>query len=117
MNKSGLVAAVVVATVSLSACVVAPVPASGGYYGEPVVVAPPPPRVEYVGAPPVAGYIWIGGYWNWYGGRHVWVPGRWAPPRHGYVWVPHRWQQDGRNWRQEGGYWREERGSGRGWRR
>lgn len=117
MNKPGLVAAVVAATVSLSACVVAPVPARGPYYGESVVVAPPPPRVEYVGAPPVYGYVWIGGYWNWSSGRHVWVPGRWAPPRHGHVWVPHRWQQDGRNWRQDGGYWRQERGSGRGWRR
>ena len=105
MNKPGLVAAVVAATVSLSACVVAP-----GYYGESVVVAPPPPRVEYVGAPPVTGYVWIGGFWNGSGGRHVWVPGRWSPPRHGHVWVPHRWQHDGSNWRQE-------RGSGRGWRR
>ena len=106
MNKPSLVGTLAASAISLSACVVAPVPAGGPYYGEPVVVAPPPPRVEYVGVPPVTGYVWIGGYWNWSRGHHVWVPGRWAPPRQGHVWVPHRWQQDGRNWRQEGGYWR-----------
>jgi hypothetical protein len=32
---------------------------------EPVLVAPGP------------GYIWIGGYWSWTGGRHVWSRGHW----------------------------------------
>lgn len=110
MNRLRVVAAAAVVSVALSACVVAPAPVAGPYYGEPVVVAPPPPRVEYVGPPPVAGYIWINGYWNWSGGRHVWVPGRWEAPRPGHVWVPHRWENDGRHWRQQGGYWSEDRG-------
>ncbi|MDQ5905171.1 MAG: hypothetical protein QG672_2765 [Pseudomonadota bacterium] len=81
--------------------------ASGHYYhDEPVVrVAPPPPYVEYVGHPPVAGHIWITGYWNWGGTRHVWVPGRWEAPRPGYTWVPHRWERSGDHWRQHGGQW------------
>ncbi len=116
MKPLHLVSVVVAATLSVSACVVAPLPPAGGYYGEPVLVAPPPPRVEYVGPPPAVGYVWIGGYWNWYGGRHVWVPGRWEAPRHGQAWVPHRWEQDGRYWRQSGGHWTEDRGPQRGWR-
>ena len=63
----------------MSGCVVAPYPASDPYYVEPVVVVPPP-RVEYPGPPPTVGYVWIGGNWNWYQGRHVWAPGRWDPP-------------------------------------
>lgn len=75
-------------------------------YDEPVVrVAPPPPYVEYVGAPPVVGHIWIGGNWNWGGTRYVWVPGRWEAPRPGYQWVPHRWERDGDRWHQSGGRW------------
>ena len=73
----------VLAAALLSGCVVAPIPSAGPYYGEPVAVAPPPLQVEYPGPSPVAGYVWIGGYWNWYGGRHVWVPGRWDAPRRG----------------------------------
>ena len=115
--KTMRVVPILVATgLLLGGCVVAPVPGGSPYYGEPVVMAPPAPRVEYVGAPPVAGYVWIGGFWNWLGGRHVWVPGRWEAPRHGHAWVPHRWERDGNHWRQQGGYWGEDRRSSRGWR-
>lgn len=93
---------VAAAALSLSACVVAPTPR---YYGEPVVVGPPPPRVEVVGVAPAPGYVWIGGYWGWAGGRHEWVPGRWEAPRPGYRWVPHRWDHDGPGWRERHGYW------------
>ena len=99
----------ILAVALLSGCVVAPIPSAGPYYGEPVVVAPPPPRVEYPGPPPVAGYVWIGGYWNWYGGRHAWVPGRWDAPRRGQVWVAPRWDRDGPGWRQRGGHWDNDR--------
>jgi hypothetical protein len=95
------------ATALLIGCVIAPVPA-GPYYGEPVVAAPPPPRVEYVGPPPIAGHVWIGGYWNWVGRRHEWVPGYWSAPRPGFVWVPHRWEREGEHWRQHGGHWQED---------
>ena len=60
---------------TVSACVVVPARgyyAGGGYYTGAVTIAPPEPQVEVYGAPPVAGYVWIGGYWNWVNGRHVW---------------------------------------------
>jgi len=69
-------------------------------------MAPPAPQVEYFGAPPVVGYVWISGYWNWVGGRHVWVSGRWAaPPRPGQRWVPHQWHRQGDGWRLNHGHW------------
>lgn len=76
-----------------------------------VRVPPPPPLVEYVGSPPVVGYVWIGGYWNWIGTRYVWVPGRWEAPRPGYVWVPRRWERYDDHWRPHGGRWEPERRS------
>lgn len=104
------VASLVALTATLSGCVVGPRPVAQPYgYDEAVIVAPPPPRVEYYGAPPVAGQIWIEGYWNWSGSRHEWVPGRWEAPRPGYSWVPHRWERDGDRWRQRGGHWEERR--------
>jgi hypothetical protein len=97
-------AALTLAALGMTGCVVAPV---GPYYGgEPVVtVAPPPLQAEYVGPPPVVGYIWIGGFWNWVGGRHVWVQGHWDAPRPGYHWVPHRWEQVPNGWRHQPGRW------------
>lgn len=96
-------------SLTLSACVVGP----PYYEGDAVYVAPPPPRVEYYGAPPIAGQIWIDGYWNWSGSSHVWVPGRWEAPRPGYRWVPRTWNRDGDRWRQNGGRWEEHREQGR----
>lgn len=101
----------------LSACIVVPAgrhygnggpgPYGGNGGGEVVVNVPPPaPQYEVVGPPPVVGYIWIGGFWNWIGNRHVWVGGRWDAPRQGHAYVPHRWRQDGnRGWRSEPGRW------------
>ncbi len=94
--------AAALAMLSLSACVVAPLP---GYYGDVVGVAPPAPQVEVYGAPPVAGHIWIGGYWGWRGGRHQWTPGYWSAPRAGYHWHPHRWDRAPGGWRERPGYW------------
>jgi hypothetical protein len=95
--------AIALGSLALTGCVVAPL---GPYYGEPVVgVAPPPPQAEYYGAPPVVGYIWLGGYWRWGGNRHVWTPGRWEAPRPGYRWAPHRWEQVPGGWRQRPGRW------------
>jgi hypothetical protein len=87
-----------------SGCVVYPVD-QPYYTGEVVGVAPPPPQVEYVGVPPVTGYIWLGGYWGWRGGRHEWVPGRWSAPRPGYHWVPPAWHRQGPGWRFRPGRW------------
>ena len=104
MNQAAfLVPALAAMAISLSACVVAP--ASRPDYMEPVLVAPPPPRVEYVGPPPMAGYVWIPGSWHWRGGRYEWGPGYWAPPRPGYRWVPYRWERKGDHWQQHGGRW------------
>ncbi|MFC5301390.1 YXWGXW repeat-containing protein [Azospira restricta] len=103
MNKRKLLIAGLLAVPALLAgCVVAP---SEPVYVETVRVAPPPPYVEYIGSPPVVGYIWISGYWNWIGARYVWVPGRWVEPRHGHRWVPHRWERHGEQWRRYGGHW------------
>jgi WXXGXW repeat (2 copies) len=94
--------AIVLAAVGLGGCVVAPY---GGYYGETVGVAPPAPHVEYYGAPPVTGNIWISGYWGWRGGRHHWTPGHWSAPRPGHRWQPHRWDRAPGGWRENPGRW------------
>ena len=102
LRRAGAAAFVATAAL-LSGCVVAPVHGyrGGGY----VTVAPPAARVEIVDAPPVAGYVWLGGWWGWAGDRHVWNPGHWAMPRPGYRWEPHRWDHDGPGWREHGGRW------------
>ena len=106
MRSTGLkagVGALLVAGALLGGCVVAPAP--GYYYGGVVTVAPPEPQVEVYGAPPYAGAVWIGGYWNWVGGRHVWVGGHWDHGRPGYHCVPHAWVHEGGGWRMSRGHW------------
>jgi threonine aldolase len=40
----------------------------------------------------VPGFVWVGGYHRWDGGRYVWVPGHYdRPPRPHAVWVQHHW--------------------------
>jgi hypothetical protein len=95
-------AALALGAALLSGCVVAPV---GPYPGEVVAVAPPAPQVEVYGPAPAVGYVWIGGFWRWYGGRHVWVGGHWEAPRPGYHWVPHRWEPVRGGYRAVPGYW------------
>jgi hypothetical protein len=104
-RKSVVAAAVLGAALStaLSGCVV--VPDQGHYVGGVVMVAPPAPRVEVIGVAPNPGYVWIGGYWNWVGGRHVWVPGRWDRGRPGYHWESHAWVREGDGWRMRPGRW------------
>src|SRR5579859_4500325 len=96
-------AAALLASVTLTGCVVQP--ARVVYAGPVVTVAPPPPQVEVVGVAPAPGYIWFGGYWGWVGGRHVWMAGHWGPGRPGYHWVPHRWVAAGGGWRMAPGHW------------
>lgn len=111
-TRRAALAATALLAAGLAGCVVyparpavyqpAPVDADGDGYPD----APPPaPQVEYVGPPPVAGYIWLGGYWGWRANRYVWIGGQWAPPRPGYRWVPHAWVPYGRRWHHEGGHW------------
>ena len=94
--------ALIVAAALLSGCYVGPAP---GYYGGVVTVAPPAPQVEVYGVAPYPGAVWIGGYWNWVGGRHVWVGGHWDHGRPGYHWVPHAWVHEGGGWRMHQGHW------------
>ena len=122
MPSLKVVATAAIASLALSACVVAPYPqrvysqpvpagpAPGPYYpGQDDVVVvdvpPPAPYVEVVPALPFAGAVWIGGYWGWHGGRHNWVPGRWDSPRPGYGWRPHAWVNQGGRWHLHGGGW------------
>ncbi len=88
---------------SLSACVVAP---DQRHYADGVVlVAPPAPQVEVIGTPPQPGYLWIGGYWDWIGGRHQWIAGHWVAPRSGHHWVAADWVRQGDGWRLRRGHW------------
>jgi hypothetical protein len=96
-------ATLLVLALTLGGCVV--YPARVGYAGDVVVAAPPAPIVEAYGVPPAPGYVWIGGYWNWVGGRHVWVGGHWEAPRPGHVWVAHTWVREGGGWRMAPGHW------------
>ena len=111
----------VLAALTLAGCVVAPLPPAGPMVMQPgpgpivvqpvpgpVVVAPiapPPLMVEPVIAAPAPGFIWIGGYWTWSGGRHVWTRGHWAPPRPGEHWVARQWERGPGGWHQRGGHW------------
>lgn len=97
-------AAIVTAlSAALSACVV--YPGRVAYVGPTVAIAPPAPIVETYGVAPAPGYIWMGGYWNWVGGRHVWVGGHWAAPRPGYRWEAHRWEHGPDGWHLHEGRW------------
>jgi hypothetical protein len=76
-----------------------PAPAAYVY----VQTAPPAAIVETVPARPGPGYVWVGGYYRWYGGRYVWTHGYWAHHAgawcgghwhhgyHGYYWVDGHW--------------------------
>jgi WXXGXW repeat (2 copies) len=111
MKRTRLISPLLFATLatatSLGGCVVrgsVAVPAPAIYVGA-VSVAPPAPRVEVIGTPPQPGYVWLGGYWNWAGGRHVWVAGHWEARHPGYHWVPHEWVAAEGGWRLREGHW------------
>lgn len=103
-TKARIGAALMVAVLTLSGCVVSARPA----YVAPVAtvsVAPPPPQVEVIGVAPHPGYVWFGGYWNWEGGRHVWHAGYWGEGRPGYHWVPAHWVAGHGGWYMKEGHW------------
>ena len=89
---------------ALTGCVVTARPAAF-YVGPTVAVAPPAPIVETYGVAPGPGYVWMGGYWNWVGGRHVWVGGHWEAGRPGYRWEPHHWVHRPDGWHMAPGHW------------
>jgi len=88
---------------ALAGCVAVPV--QRHYVGGVVMVAPPAARVEVIGVAPAPGYVWLGGYWGWVGGRHVWMQGHWAAPHPGHRWVANQWVRQGDGWRLRRGYW------------
>lgn len=92
-------------TIGLAGCVVAVDPPHRYYVGEPVAVAPPPPQVEVYGTAPGPGFVWLGGFWRWEGGRHEWVRGHWERGRPGERWVPHRWVHERDGWHLSEGHW------------
>lgn len=79
-----------------------------------VVTSSPPTTVVEVRTPaPASNYVWIEGYWSWYGGRWVWVSGHWEPVRVGYVWVvPHYEYRNGQHYYVQGGWVQSGKGSG-----
>ena len=91
--------------ITLGGCVVAAAPPRRYYVGPAVMVAPPPVRVEEYGPPPSPGYIWLGGYWRWEGGRHVWVAGHYERPHPHERWVPHHWVHERDGWFLAEGHW------------
>jgi hypothetical protein len=56
---------------ALFGCAVAP--DQRHYVDGVVMVAPPTPQQEIIGEPPVAGEVWLAGYWNWTGARYEWT--------------------------------------------
>jgi WXXGXW repeat (2 copies) len=89
----------------LGGCIVAAAPPQRYYVGTVVATAPPPPRVEVYGAAPAPGYVWLGGYWGWTGGRHEWVAGHWERPHPRERWVAHRWVHERDGWHLSEGHW------------
>ncbi len=68
-------------------------------------VAPPPLQAETHGSAPVAGSVWVAGYWAWTG-SWTWVPGRWSmPPQTGATWRPNVWVPEGVTVRLDPGGW------------
>lgn len=111
--RTPLCAAAILSALALtSGCVVAvrPPPPAAVVYGEPqeVVVTdlPPAPVAEYVGVAPGPGFVWIGGYYHWAGGRWVWYRGHYErPPRPGARWVAPRYVIRGGTRVYVRGYW------------
>lgn len=63
---------------------------SAGYYAE-STTPPPPPKREVAGRSPMAGAVWLAGFWRWMptASKYRWVPGHWEkPPGAGYQWIP-----------------------------
>ena len=55
---------------------------------------------------PVAGYLWVPGYWAYGPDGYYWVPGAWvAPPAVGLLWTPGYWAFTGGFYRWNAGYW------------
>ncbi len=65
--------------------------------------APPSPREEKVAAR--AGFVWVGGNWDWRNNKWEWVAGHWERERAGKKWRPARWEQHDGRWARVDGDW------------
>ncbi len=67
----------------------------------------PPALPIYVQPPcPVAGYMWVPGYWAWSPDGYYWVPGVWVqPPSIGVLWTPGYWGFANGAYVWHAGYW------------
>ncbi len=87
------------------------VPAAPEYQPDATVVvaqpAPMPPAVtEVITVSPGPEFVWIPGYYEYYGTRYVWVGGHWGRPVHPHaVWVRGGWQHVHGGYRWERGHW------------
>ena len=54
---------------------------------------------------PYADGVWIGGDWNWSGGRYVYQQGHWEHGRAGHTYVAGNWEQGSRGYRWHRGHW------------
>ena len=91
--RSALAAGLGLSLTSLAGC---DVYYSNAYVSRDVVVAAPiydpPLPVEVVTVQPGPAYVWVGGYYDYYGGGYVWRPGYWGrPPRPGLRFFPPRY--------------------------
>jgi hypothetical protein len=92
-----ITAALLLATLSLSANAAVFVSVNIGPPVLPVYVPPPIPG---------PGYLWVPGYWAWGGGDYYWVPGTWAlAPTPGLLWTPGYWGWGGGVYVWHMGYW------------
>jgi IPT/TIG domain-containing protein len=65
--------------------------------------APPPDKVETV--TPKAGFVWIGGHWEWRGGKWQWLNGHFERERAGKKYTPGHWDHRGDTYEYTGGTW------------
>jgi hypothetical protein len=113
-----LALAAVLGSAALAGCAVVPAEPIYGYngYGDVVSANVAPPalcRAHSRGT--FVGSVWIGGFWDWEGGRHVWRPGHYE---HGRPAMPIASRLASRPWRSvDAASWRLEQGGRDGGRR
>lgn len=87
----------------LSACAVVPESSGLVYASGP----PPAPYAETIPVAPFADAVWVGGFWDWDGGRHIWQTGHYEKRRSGFEFHQPAWGHapDG-GWHLDRGGWR-----------
>jgi len=65
--------------------------------------APPPDRAETVTQK--AGFVWVGGHWEWRAGKYEWLAGHYERERAGKQWRQGRWERRGDDYVYTRGDW------------